>query len=197
MSALNQASLRRGARAAAGLVLLLAALSAGPALTRGKAVKATPLPSLCHAGETPLFQCATSRKAGAKQVAVCASDTGGAVQYRYGASGHVEMAFPATPDASSLKWASTGYSGGGEFQIHFKNAGVTYVVYSRMTRTNFKAGEPNNPVDDLGVTAFTGEHLISNRACFGTPIAGGHNDWIDEQHTRRLLGEGEFQDTPG
>lgn len=150
---------------------------------------ASPRASLCAASETPLFQCPV----GGKQVAVCAA-RGAAprVQYRYGAPGKVELAYPAAGQAGSLRWAQTGYSGGGEMQIQFENGGVRYVVYSRMIRTGFGGDGRNNPKDELGVAVLRGERLLSDRRCGAAPIAGGTSDWIDEQATQRLLPKGEF-----
>ena len=96
----------------------------------------------CKAGEETIFSCKT---ASAKRIAVCA-DPGGTVEYRYGAS-EPELA------VAGGRFASVPYSGGGEAQIAFENAGTRYVVFSRIVRTNFGAGEPNNPAISDGVMA--------------------------------------------
>lgn len=147
--------------------------------------------SLCNAGETALMQCAT----GVKQVAVCASKgSGGGVQYRFGAPDKVELVYPAdmTHGTGTMKWASTGYSGGGEMQIQFRNGEVTYLVYSRMVRTGFGPDGHNNPQDSLGVTVQRGGKTISELRCKPQRMQGGADDWIDEARTRAVLPEGEF-----
>jgi hypothetical protein len=139
-----------------------------------------------------LFQCAV----GEKQIAICATGapSQGQVQYRYGALGNLELAYPADPRAgtSALRWAMTGYSGGGETQISFENAGVKYVVYSRMSRTAFGADGRHAPHDQLGVAVLKGGKVIATRRCSPAAIEGGHSDWIDEQRTMKLLPQGEF-----
>jgi hypothetical protein len=150
------------------------------------------LPSLCDAGETPLFQCPI----GQKQLAICAAKTS-SVQYRFGTKKSLELSYPSDPKAGpgTLRWAETGFSGGGEMQIQFENDGAKYVVYSRMVRTGFGSDGLHNPKDYLGVAVFRAGRLVSNRNCGGARIEGGHYDWIDEQSTKRLLPEGEYQPT--
>ncbi len=199
MSLIARPALLRGKNVVASVIMLLATLSAGQGLSAtnsGSSVahQARALPSLCNLSEVPLFQCAI----GAKQLAICAGDVSsqGVVQYRYGAPGKLELVYPAAPQtgAASLKWAMTGYSGGGETQVSFDRSGVEYVVYSRMTRTGFGKDGHNDPKDELGVAVLKGDHLVSDRRCGVAKIEGGHSDWIDEQRTMRLLPKGEFVD---
>ncbi|HEX3364589.1 hypothetical protein [Phenylobacterium sp.] len=180
------------------LLLVLAAFCANPGPSEAKSrptlERTRALPSLCHPPEVALFQCAV----GAKQLAICAADAPGTAQYRYGVPGKVELAYPAAPQAgpSPLKWATTGYSGGGETQVSFENAGVTYIIYSRMVRTGFGKDGHHNPQDELGVAALKGAKLLSNRRCRAAKIEGGHDDWIDEQRAKQLLLPGPFVDIP-
>jgi len=177
---------------AASVALPLAMLGAGPALsaTKAPAPRARLLPSLCRPPEVPLFQCPV----GAKQVAICAASAAprAAVQYRFGAPGKVELAYPTAPGAAPLRWAQTGYSGGGEMQVSFANGGVTYVVYSRMVRTGFGKDGLNYPKDELGVAAIRGGKTLSDARCRFAEMQGGNSGWIDEQRTMQLLKPGEF-----
>lgn len=94
----------------------------------------------CKAGEDTIFSCKTAAN---KRIAVCGVP-GGTAEYRYGA-GEPELI------VAGGRFASVPYSGGGEAQIAFDNAGTRYVVFSRMVRTNFEAGEPNNAAINDGV----------------------------------------------
>ena len=62
-------------------------------------------------------------------------------------------------------WASVPYSGGGEAQIKFENAGTHYIVFSQIIRTNFEPGEPNNPAINDGVAVFKDGAQIAKRIC--------------------------------
>lgn len=108
----------------------------------------------CGTGEEPIFSCRTG---GGKRIAVCAIDPG-KVEYRYGA---------ATPELilDGGRFASVPYSGGGEAQIAFANGPVRYVVFSRMIRTNFEAGEPNYPAISDGVIVLRNDEVLAISTC--------------------------------
>ena len=59
------------------------------------------------------------------------------------------------------------YSDGGEAQIQFSNGDTNYIVFSRMVRTNFKQGEPNNPAISDGVLVERSGELLALRICDG------------------------------
>lgn len=103
--------------------------------------------SLCRIGEEALFQC----RAGAKTIALCGGGSGADryVQYRYGTPGNVELAYPARGMAG-LARANIPFSGGGETQVNFTNAGTRYTVFSSTVRTGFGDG-PNMPQFSSGV----------------------------------------------
>jgi len=118
-------------------------------------------PVACAQGERTLFFC----EAGRKQIAVCGvTDAKGQpqAQYRYGAD-------TAELVLNGGRFANVPYSGGGEAQIEFVNDATRYIVYSRTIRTNFKAGEPNNPEFTDGVMAVRGGKVLSDRQCTGEP----------------------------
>lgn len=108
----------------------------------------------CKTGEETIFSCKTEAH---KRIAVCAVP-GGKAEYRYGA---------AEPELTVAggRFASVAYSGGGEAQLAFANRGTRYVVFSRMVRTNFAAGEPNNPAISDGVIVLRGEEVLSVLEC--------------------------------
>lgn len=109
----------------------------------------------CGAGEETVFSCKTET---GNDLAVCAA--GEDVHYRFG---------KGSPDMSLMgaRWATVGYSGGGEAQILFSNGNTDYIVFSRMIRTNFTPGEPNNPAISDGVIVRRGEKTLSMHQCEG------------------------------
>ena len=131
----------------------------------------------CAAGETVIFSC---RLRNGKQVAVCvARDGQGArfAQYRYGAKGKTpELVWPSTPEQGRLSYASAIYSGGGEQQLHFARGNIGYTMFSRVVRTNFTEGEPNNPAISDGLVVTRSGRIIAAHACTGadlTPMQTG------------------------
>lgn len=125
----------------------------------------------CGRGETVVFSCPLRN---GKQVAVCiAKDAKGAAfgQYRYGARDKpAELAWPSTPASGALDYATEIYSGGGEQQISFARSGVRYTVFSRVVRTNFTDGEPNNPAISDGLIVTRGGRKIATYACTGNDM---------------------------
>lgn len=132
--------------------------SGGPVSSTAIEISADAVPEsssvACTAEEEEIFSC---RVKNGKRIAVCASEDRGG-QYRFG---------KATPELvlDGGIWAFTPYSGGGEAQIAFTKGAIRYVVFSRMVRTNFKAGEPNDPVFSDGVIVLDGEKVIGLQAC--------------------------------
>ena len=110
----------------------------------------------CKADEVSIFVCDLDN---GKRVAVCgAGEWSG--RYRYGKS------IPEL-ELDGGQYAYTMYSGGGEGQIVFDNAGYRYVVFSRMVRTNFRADEPNYPAMSDGVLVLRGKEFIDLQLCEG------------------------------
>ena len=115
-----------------------------------------PAPVDCAAPEETVFSCAMP---GGKRLAVCAPQQGEA-EYRFGGK---------SPELvlRGGKWATAMYSGGGEAQIQFVNGDTSYTVFSRMVRTNFTAGEPNNPAITDGVVITRDGAFVALRLCEG------------------------------
>ena len=115
-----------------------------------------PIAAFCKADETPIFACSF---ADGKRVAICGLSEGGA-EYRFGGE---------EPELTLFEdvWATVPYSGGGEAQIQFSNGDTNYIVFSRMVRTNFKEGEPNNPAISDGIIVERSGELLSLRVCDG------------------------------
>ena len=112
-------------------------------------------PVECQPGEKVVFSCKTN---GSKSISVCAAP-GKPMEYRFGKDA-AEIALPIA------EFAQVMYSGGNEVQAGFDAGDVRYVVFSRMVRTNFEAGEPNNPAMSDGVIVtragkFAGMHLCT------------------------------------
>lgn len=116
----------RGRCAAFLLLMLTAAGAAGSA--RG----------LCTASETSFFSCQSASK---KWIGVCGS-AAGAVQYRFGRPGRLELAFPADPAHAPDSLYLTDYA---RFQVDhseltFTNDGVEYAVYNYTENGKRSAG---------------------------------------------------------
>jgi len=127
---------------------------------------------LCAAGEAVIFSCQLENE---KIASVCGTENKSrdvVAQYRYGKSGaKPELIWPDVDSTNRLTFASVPYSGGGEAQLHFRRGDNQYVVYSRVIRTNFTAGEPNDPSLEDGIFVRKGGKLITRHACKGTKIA--------------------------
>ena len=148
------------------LLLAASALAAAPLfVTPDRGTAAPPAydapGSLCAQSEVVIFSCGVGRKI----ISVCGDRRGGPhAQYRFGAPGDIELAFPG-PGQSGLTYAREMYSGGGALQIRFSTSGYDYVVYSRTVRTGFGRSGRNYPRFSDGVMVRRGGRLISNRAC--------------------------------
>jgi hypothetical protein len=158
-----------GANGAAANVAAPAAPSATNAATANAAASAAaPVVgnSLCTAGEDVIFSC----RMGAQRVSVCGG-TGAAgrtyAQYRHGTPGHLDLVYPAQTDAGpqTMTRAFTGFSGGGEAQVRFVNAGTEYVVYSGAVRTGFGADGRNNTEFEGGVLVRQSGRVLSRQVC--------------------------------
>ncbi len=121
---------------------------------------------LCQPREDIIFSC---RLENGKSASVCGTNRGaGAVvaQYRYGQAGQrPELTWPDADGADRLTFASVPYSGGGEAQLQFRRGDHQYIVYSRVIRTNFKVGEPNDPAMQDGVIVRRGDEIVARHAC--------------------------------
>ena len=174
--------------ASIGLLVAAPALMA-PAIAAAPAGKAMPV-GLCRAGEVPIFSC----RLGKKSVAICGvtSASGGrSAEYRFGAPGKVEMAYPG-PDGGKLGYASVPYSGGGEEQVSFERGGYRYVVYSSMVRTGFGADGLNNPAFESGLFVQQAGKTVSKSKCTDPSDAS-----LSEQDAKRFgVGDGSFVERP-
>ena len=127
----------------------------------------------CASGEAEVFSC---KVAGGKRIAICGTGRGEA-EYRFG-DGEPELVL------SGGRWASVPYSGGGEAQVAFASGDTRYVVFSRIVRTNFAAGEPNDPAISDGVIVLEGEEVIGFQLCDDPDVAAIDYD-LAEAHFPR------------
>ncbi len=93
---------------------------------------------LCIPSETRFFSCQTASK---KWIGVCGASTG-AVQYRFGRPGRIELAFPAHPADAPDTMHLTAYS---RFQVDrseltFTKGGVDYAVFDYVENGERSAG---------------------------------------------------------
>ena len=114
----------------------------------------------CASGEAEVFSC---KVAGGKRIAICGTGRGEA-EYRFG-DGEPELVL------SGGRWASVPYSGGGEAQVAFASGDTRYVVFSRIVRTNFAAGEPNDPAISDGVIVLEDKEVIGIQLCDDPDVA--------------------------
>ncbi len=127
---------------------------------------------LCAVGEAVIFSCQLENE---KIASVCGTTNNSReiiAQYRYGKRGaKPELTWPDVDSTNRLTFASVPYSGGGEAQLHFRRGANQYVVYSRVIRTNFTAGEPNDPSLEDGIFVRKGDKIIAWHSCTGPKIA--------------------------
>lgn len=140
----------------------------GPVQAAAEKSKAT---GWCSAKEPIIFSCQLKNR---KVISVCGTENGAGhktAQYRFGNLGKSpELAWPEAAGKGNLTFASVPYSGGGEAQLSFSRGDVTYAVYSRMVRTNFKAGEPNNPEMTDGIMVLKGKKTVSDLVCANSDV---------------------------
>ena len=125
--------------------------------------------TLCNAEEAQVFSC---KVRGGKIASVCLAKgaAGEFAQYRFGKPGTApELVWP-TSSGQQMEWASVPYSGGSETQLSFAIGDVRYVVYSKIVRTNFTPGEPNNPAITDGVAVLRSGKVEAEFACRGEPL---------------------------
>jgi hypothetical protein len=122
---------------------------------------------LCRADETVMFACTTAKG----MAYVCTSKpftaTAGTLQYRFGQPGHVDLAYPATPDrpAGHFHFSSTAYSGGGEAHLAFSNDGYDYLLYDRTIAGDWDKQGHRPHAFSTGVLVRKGRRIVSNRRC--------------------------------
>lgn len=123
--------------------------------------------SRCASKAQTIFSC---RMKSGKQASVCVMGEGDAAfaQYRFGPpDASPELVWPQTRQAGQLAFKSVPYSGGGEQQISFTRDGTTYVVFSRVIRTNFAPGETNDPAIEDGILVMRSGAVLGELPCDG------------------------------
>jgi hypothetical protein len=122
---------------------------------------AKPVPTLCGAGEEPVFSCGVS---GQRIVSACASaglsPSAGSLIYKLGKSGKADIVLPASTDGwrQQVSWGQVMYAGGGGSYLRFNAEPYTYVVYSAVGRG---WGEKN------GVMVLNDGRMASFHRCLG------------------------------
>ncbi|MBO6767785.1 MAG: hypothetical protein JJ901_05710 [Erythrobacter sp.] len=127
----------------------------------------------CAAAEETIFTC---KVANGRRISVCA-DENERTFYRFGGD-RLEL------EIEGGEWAQVAYSGGGEAQIAFANAGTRYIVFSRMVRTNFAPGEPNDPAISDGVIVLDGAEVAGLRLCRDPDTVPVQYDLAERHFTR-------------
>jgi hypothetical protein len=109
------------------------ATCAAPAVADGQAA-----PTLCGAQETAYFSCSTAR---GRSIGLCGSGAG-ALQYRFGRAGAVELQFPDDPAAGTSQMLFAQYSRyqTERLEIRFENRGSEYVVFDYLEHGRRSAG---------------------------------------------------------
>ena len=111
-------------------------LSASPCWASDGSVAA--VGGLCTPKETTYFQCSAGK---GRSINLCGSGAG-AVQYRFGRNGAVELAFPADAKdgARSLRYAHYFRAQTDRYEIRFENEGVEYVLFDYQEGKRREAG---------------------------------------------------------
>lgn len=140
--------------------MAIAAISAPtPMVGKPKAMAST---SLCTPGEAVLFSCPI----GNKLVSVCGQSPGRSI-YRFGRPGRIEL------QATNLRRASTGFSGGGEGQIYFERKSYRYILFDKTVRTGFGPDGRHDPQFSSGLLVMRSGRLVSSGSCGGSGEAIG------------------------
>ncbi|RZU02635.1 hypothetical protein [Rivibacter subsaxonicus] len=135
---------------------------------------APPSRFLCSADEEVVFGCTLGRR----MVSLCASPGPAPqkLQYRTGMPGKLELVVPPAPEpaAGTFIHSSTGYSGGGEARLRFRNGNWDYWLFDRtlrgeqgpvfssgvvVRRTGQRHGKELKCVEEAGFGAFDGERF--------------------------------------
>ncbi|MXO69117.1 hypothetical protein GRI72_09795 [Altererythrobacter marinus] len=147
-------------------LLALPALAACGGAGQGERVEPAPaLAARCGAQAEPIFHCTV---ADGRVLSVCvATGDGGVPRVRYSfGRGAAHLVLP-TPEGPPPRFATVPYSGGGEAQIAFDDGPWRHVVFSRMVRTNFTAGEPNYPAIRDGLVVLREGRFAQMHVCQG------------------------------
>ena len=123
------------------------------AVTMGQAVAAASNPSLCKAGETPLFSCSIDHKV----VSICSD--GAKATFYFGSRNHIELS------SQALSMADHMFSGGGETQISFSRGDYGYIFYDKTIRTSFSADGRNDPESTSGLVVQKDGKTVSTKQC--------------------------------
>ena len=136
----------------------LAAIASAPA-----ADAATP--SLCGAREQIIFACST----GAHIVSICASADGKSLQYRFGVSNHLDIAYPdaGTPAASVFTSGMMMFSGGGGAWLRFTRGPFAYTAFTGIG----KWGKNEAIADAAGIAVSKGGGEFANFPCRGKVVS--------------------------
>jgi hypothetical protein len=158
------------------IVLLICLLNSGCSPADAKL-------SLCQPSEAEVFNCQIKNKL----LSVCASSSDKSkeqlLQYRYGTTSSIELNYPENPAVPSGHFmsSSVGYSGGGEFRIHFKNNDFDYILFDRTIRTGFD-DDGNKPEFSAGIAIKESGKVKSVHKCSNnTQIIVPENMTIPEE----------------
>ena len=107
-----------------------------PCLASDKA--AATVSGLCAPQETTYFQCSAGK---GRTINLCGPGDG-AVQYRFGRNGTVELAYPADAKegARSLRYAHYFRAQTDRYEVRFENQGVEYVLFDYQEGQRREAG---------------------------------------------------------
>lgn len=99
----------------------------------------------CTPQETTYFQCTAGK---GRSISLCGAGDG-AVQYRFGRNGTVELAFPADArqGAQSLRYAHYFRAQTDRYEIRFENQGVEYLLFDYQEGKRREAGVHVTAVD--------------------------------------------------
>lgn len=141
--------------------------------------------AICRASETPFLQC----RVGRKRFSLCGVIINHQrfAHYRGGTADSINFEHRGNKQ-SPISWARAGYSGGGEIQYRFSNAGFDYVLYDRTIKLGTSGrGRPSTRTES-GIVVRSSGKVESHFRCDNSSEAGKGNTEPND-----FMPEGVFQ----
>jgi hypothetical protein len=112
---------------------------------------------LCTARETAIFNCELKKSV----ASLCKSDVNGALTYRNGTSGKMNMYLSDVGEGEKAVFffSNIPYAGGGEAHIRFSRSGYIYYLYDKTIKT------PEGAEFSAGIAIYKDQKKISDLVC--------------------------------
>jgi hypothetical protein len=112
---------------------------------------------LCMKGEAVIFNCELKKSV----ASLCQSDSDGALTYRNGVEGRINMQLSDFGDRKNIRFffSNIPYAGGGEAHVRFSRSVYTYYLYDKTIKTS------EGPEFSAGIAVYKSQRKISDLAC--------------------------------